>query len=268
MNNGSASNAATIPVDGLFSDGAQLQDALTGATYSVSGGNVAITLAARTGVVLMPAPVNVDLVPPVASITTTPPANGHGWINTSPVTVNLSGTDSGSGVQQLRYWINNGAVTVAAGGSASTQISGAGTNSVGLRALDNAGNVSPLATAAVNIDLTPPAVSVSASPSSLWPPNGKMVPVTVSGSVADILSGVDPSTAAFAVVDEYGSVQPTGPVSLGPRGSYSFTVLLQASRNGNDMDGRQYTITISAKDLAGNVGSAATIVTVPHDQGH
>ena len=39
---------------------------------------------------------------------------------------------------------------------------------------------------------------------------------------------------------------------LGAGGSYSFTVILQASRNGNDMDGRQYSITVSAKDFAGN----------------
>jgi hypothetical protein len=268
MNNGSSSNAASVPVATLFGEGTQLQDAISGANYSVSGGNVAITLAARSGIVLLPAPVNVDLVPPVASLTTTPAANGHGWINTSPVTVNLSATDSGSGVEQLRYWVNNGPVTVAAGSSASTEISGAGTNSVGLRALDNAGNISTLASLAVNVDLTPPALSISASPSSLWPPNGKMVPVAVSGSISDTLSGVDPNSAAFAVVDEYGTVQPNGPVSVGPGGSYSFTVMLQASRNGNDQDGRQYKITVSAKDLAGNVGSAATIVTVPHDQGH
>ena len=268
LNNGSSSNAATIPVAGLFSDGAQLQDAISGATYSVSGGNVAVTLAADTGVVLLPAPVNVDLVPPVGSITTNPTANGNGWINASPVTVNLSATDSGSGVQQLRYWINNGPVTVVTGSSASTQISGQGTNSVSLRALDNAGNISSLVSQPVNIDLTPPAVSVSARPSSLWPANGKMVSVTVSGAITDNVSGVNPTTAAFAVVDEYGTVQPNGPVTLGSGGSYAFTVSLQASRNGNDTDGRQYTITVSAQDLAGNVGSAATVVTVPHDQRH
>ena len=237
-------------------------------TYSVSGDNVALTLAARTGVVLLPAPVNVDLVPPIASITTTPPANGNGWLNTSPVTVNLSATDSGSGVEQLRYWVDNGPVTVVAGSGGATQISGQGTNSVGLRALDNAGNISSLASLAVNIDLTPPAVSVSANPSSLWPANGKMVPVTISGTMTDNLSGVDSSTAAFNVVDEYGSIQPSGPVSLGAGGSYSFTVSLKASRNGNDQDGRHYTITVSAQDLAGNPGSAATSVIVPHDQGH
>jgi hypothetical protein len=82
------------------------------------------------------------------------------------------------------------------------------------------------------------------------------------------LSGVDLSTAAFSVVDEYGLVQPSGPVTLGTGGSYSFTVSLQASRLNSDKDGRQYTIKVSAKDLAGNAGSATTIVTVLHDQKH
>jgi hypothetical protein len=212
--------------------------------------------------------VNVDLIPPVESITTNPSANGNGWINSSPVIVNLSATDSGSGVQQLRYWINSGAVTVVAGSSASTQISGEGKNSADLHALDNAGNISSLVSQSVNIDLTPPAVNVSASPSSIWPPTGNMVPVTVSGTITDNLSGVAPGTAAFAVVDEYGSIHPSGPITLGLGGSYSFTVSLQASRNGNDQDGRQYMISVSAKDLAGNLGSASTIVTVPHDQAH
>jgi Big-like domain-containing protein len=142
-----------------------------------------------------------------------------------------------------------------------------GSYNAGLRAIDNAGNISELATTAFGIDTTPPVSAVSANPSSLWPPNGKMVPVTVAGTITDSLSGVNPGTAAYAVVDEYGTVQPSGPVSLGSLGHYSFTILLQASCNGNDRNGRHYTITVSASDYAGNVGSAATTVTVPHDQG-
>jgi len=161
MNNGAASNTATVPVNGLFPDGTVLQDAISGTTYSVSGGNVSITLAAITGALLLPNPVSVDLTPPTAQITTIPSANGNGWINSSPVTVNFSASDSGSGVQQLRYWIDNGAVTSVAGSSASTQISGEGTNTAAMRALDNAGNISPLVSAGVNIDLTPPSVSVT-----------------------------------------------------------------------------------------------------------
>jgi hypothetical protein len=120
----------------------------------------------------------------------------------------------------------------------------------------------------VPVDTTPPALNVSARPSRLWPPNGKMVSVTVSGMITDSSSGVDPTTATFSVADEYGSVQPTGPVSLGPGGSYLFTILLEASRLGGDKNGRQYTITVSAEDLAGNPGSASTVVTVPHDEGN
>lgn len=264
MNNGSARNRASVPVNGLFPDGTQLQDAPSGAKYSVRGGQVAITLAPWTGVVLLPSPVGVDLVPPIASITTAPPPDGHGWINSSPVTVNLSATDSGSGAQQLRYWINDGPVTVAAGSSASTQVRGQGISSVGLRALDPAGNISLLVTQAVNIDLRPPTVSISANPSSLSPTNGE-VPVTISGVITDSLSGVDPGAAAFHVVDEYGQIQPSGRVSLGPGGSYSFTISLPASRNDNDKNGRQYTITVGADDLADNLGLASVVVTVPHN---
>jgi len=69
----------------------------------------------------------------------------------------------------------------------------------------------------------------------------------------------------MTVTDKDGLVQPSGTVTLASNGSYSFIIQLQASQNGNDKDGRQYTITVSAQDNAGNTGSAATGVTVPHD---
>ena len=115
----------------------------------------------------------------------------------------------------------------------------------------------------------PPTISISANPSSLWPPNGKSVPVTVSGTITDSGSGVNPSTLACKVVDSYGLVQPACSVgSLGAGGAYSFTVSLVASRNGNDKNGRTYTISVSASDYAGNSASVSTAVIVPHDQGN
>jgi hypothetical protein len=116
------------------------------------------------------------------------------------------------------------------------------------------------------VDTAPPALSVSVHPSRLWPPNGQMVSVAVSGTITDNNSRVDATTAIFSVADEYGHIQASGPVSLGSGGSYLFTISLQASRRGNDRDGRQYTIRVSAEDLAGNPGSTSTVVTVPHDQ--
>lgn len=116
-------------------------------------------------------------------------------------------------------------------------------------------------------DTTPPVITLSATPKILWPPNGKMVPVTVSGTITDTGSGVNANSAAYSVKDEYGEVQPMGAITLGPGGNYSFTVLLQASRRGSDLDGRRYTITVRAKDNAGNGGSKTRAVIVPHDRG-
>jgi hypothetical protein len=95
-----------------------------------------------------------------------------------------------------------------------------------------------------------------------------MVPVTISGTITDTGSGVNLSSGSFAVSDEYGTVQPSGTFTINPDGTYLFTVNLEASRRGSDKNGRQYTISVFAKDNAGNLGSSSIIVTVPHDQGH
>jgi hypothetical protein len=114
----------------------------------------------------------------------------------------------------------------------------------------------------------PPAVTISANPTTLWPPDGALVPVTISGAITDAGGSVNASTAAYAVKDEYGQVQPSGPIILSSGGKYSITVWLQASRDGNDKNGRKYTITVSAKDNNDQLGSASTVVTVAHDRRH
>jgi hypothetical protein len=119
---------------------------------------------------------------------------------------------------------------------------------------------------ALPVPTPPPVVTIRATPATLWPPNGRLVPVTITGTITDAGGGVNASTAAYAVTDEYKLVQPSGHINL-VNGSYTFTIQLQASRNSNDTDGRQYIISVSAQDNVGNTGSAATGVLVPHDQG-
>ncbi len=267
LNNGSSTNSPVIPVGAYYSDGTTLEDALSGATYSVSGGNVSLSLNAMSGVVLLPYPASVDVTPPTGSITLHPPANANGWNNSSPVGVTITGSDpGGSGVSQIRYWVDGGSVVVSTTSPVSTSVSGQGRHTVAARVIDKAGNISALISAAVNIDLTPPVIIIAATPSSLWPPNGKSVPVTVSGAITDALSGVDPGSVSVRVSDSEGQINLTEPVRIGSGGAYSFTVSLVAARAGTDKNGRQYTITVTGKDLAGNVGSASTIVTVPHNQ--
>lgn len=113
---------------------------------------------------------------------------------------------------------------------------------------------------------TPPSVSCAATPNTLWPPNGQSVLVTVLGVITPGTSALVSGGTTYAVVDEYGQVQPNGSIALGVGGNYSFGVSLIAARNGNDKDGRTYTIMVHAVDQVGNVGSCVAVVTVPHDQ--
>jgi hypothetical protein len=187
LNNGTASNTASIPVNRIFPDGTQLHDALSGNHYSVTAGAVQVSLAARTGVLLVPNGRRDNFAAPAASIRLGSSANGSGWSNT-PVNVELSASDSGVGIAQLRYWIEDGAVNVARGQSASFTLANEGAYSVGLRAIDNAGYVSQQATQVVRIDLHPPVVTVTGVRQGASYPMGR---VPVSGcSTSDALSGV------------------------------------------------------------------------------
>ena len=120
---------------------------------------------------------------------------------------------------------------------------------------------------ALLVDHEPPAITLLASPSVLAPPTSQPVPVAVSGQISDDLSGVDRSTAVFTIRDGDGIVQPSTPILVGASGRYSFTVALAASGSGSAPGARHYRITVSARDVAGNTGSAAATVVVPHDQG-
>ena len=117
------------------------------------------------------------------------------------------------------------------------------------------------------VDYTPPVITASADPATLWPPRGQMVLVTVSGTMTDDLSGVNRDSALFSVEDEYGAITPGGSITVAENGAYSFTVLLEARRDGSDTDGRLYTIHLSVQDQAGNTGLASMTVVVPHDEG-
>ena len=52
MNNAATANIATIPVGAYFADGTILTDALGGNSYTVSGGNITLTLPARSGAII------------------------------------------------------------------------------------------------------------------------------------------------------------------------------------------------------------------------
>ena len=205
-----------------------------------------------------------DSSAPVTTAAVSGPAGSNGWYRGS-VQVALTATDAGGGTPSTHYSLDGGPTLPY---SSPFGVSGDRIHSLSFFSVDASGNREALNTLAIKIDGTAPTVSAGVQPTSLWPPNGRSATVTVSGTVADVTSGIDPVSARFSVVDEYGQVQPSGPVSIGAGGRYTAAVTLVASRNGNDKDGRTYSIVVRVHDNAGNLGTASAVVRVPHDQGH
>lgn len=157
--------------------------------------------------------------------------------------------------------IVSGGVAVTISGAVNTSV--LGTYTLTYRAADAAGNVATMTRTVTVVDTTAPVVTDAASPNILlWSPNKTMTPVTISGTVTD----VSLSSTTYQVVDEYGLVQPSGTVAVGANGGYSFVIKLEAYRNGNDANGRLYTVKVTARDAGGRATTAVTYVTVPHNQ--
>ena len=141
-----------------------------------------------------------------------------------------------------------------------------GTSVVVATASDFAGNTASAFFHVTVEDTTAPAIgSLAASPSVLWPPNHHMVPVKLTADVRDAVG-----VMATRIVSVASSEPPDGNGSgkAGPDWEVTgdMTLDLRAERNGGG-GGRVYTITVESRDAAGNVGTAAAIVLVPHDQG-
>jgi hypothetical protein len=141
-----------------------------------------------------------------------------------------------------------------------------GTTTVTCQASDTA---SPANTATTTFTVTvvadtiAPTITDSVTPSLLWPPDGAMVAVTVTGIANDGQSGM--ATITWKVVDEYRQIEPSGSFSA-VNGAFSFQITLQRYRRGSDKDGRRYSIIVTAVDKVGNQKQATPIIVNVHDQ--
>jgi uncharacterized repeat protein (TIGR01451 family) len=129
---------------------------------------------------------------------------------------------------------------------------------------DPSNNSSTTTTTASNP--APVITGAAADPSVLWPPNHKMVNVTVSYEVMDNCP-LPPGSCTLTVTSNE-PVDGEGDGHTSPDWIVldDHHVLLRAERAGNG-NGRIYTITITCTDSGGNSSSESVTVTVPHDRG-
>lgn len=201
-----------------------------------------------------PAPPGGDTTAPTTTAALSGTLGSGGWYR-SAVTVTLCATDPDSNVHSTSYRVDGGTTQTYAG---PFTVSGDGGHTVKFWSVDCSGNTEVAASHSFGIDTRSPAVSESASLARL---RGKPV-ATVSGKIGDALSGLDPSTATYAVSDQYGQITPGGPLTLDGDGTYSLTITLGRPTRGDQE--RTFEITIHASDLAGNAGSGTVLLVVTH----
>ena len=137
-----------------------------------------------------------------------------------------------------------------------------GTNRVTVSVSDLSGNQTSCESSIIVQDTVRPVITkATVSTDSLWPPNNKMVPVTVRVTARDACCVADWRIVSVTSNESVGDTAPDW-IITGKHG-----LSLRAERNGRG-DGRVYTIRVQAQDCAGNVSRPATLtVTVPRDQG-
>ena len=163
----------------------------------------------------------------------------------------------------VRFSANATDLDDAAGPVTCTRPSGStfsfGTTTVVCSSTDTHNNTGSTSFKVLVRDTTPPAITaVTPSQTSLWPPNKKMVPISVAVTATDLVT-VSPACQITSVAsNESGSGEwlITG----------ALTLQLQADRLGTG-NGRIYTISVTCTDAAGNASGRSTTVIVPHDQG-
>ena len=203
--------------------------------------------------------------PPTTTATVSPasPDGANGWYITSP-TLSLAGVAGCAALDRTEYSLDNGATWQTYAGPIS--ISQEGIVTVLFRSVDATGTTEPAQSLTFMVDLTAPTAGLTANPSTIWPPTGRMTRVSIAGNGADAGSGL--SQVSYVVTDEYGMPLSIDNRSLtGNSANWNETLFVQALRNGDDRDGRLYTVVATVTDAAGRTANATATIVVLHDAG-
>lgn len=115
-----------------------------------------------------------------------------------------------------------------------------------------------------NVDTTPPTLSISLTPDTIWPPNHKMVLINANISVTDN-SDLTPEVKLVTITCNE-PIDANSDISGVDFGTNDRSFYIRSDRKGKQKQGRVYTVTYSATDASGNVGTNSATITIPHDR--
>lgn len=119
-------------------------------------------------------------------------------------------------------------------------------------------------------DVTPPDLTITLTPDTLWPANHRLAPVSANVRATDD-TDPNPTVTLLSITSsepDTGTGDGDDPQDIQEAafGTDDREFLLRAERAGKG-PGRVYTVTYQARDAAGNTATASTQVSVPHDKG-
>ena len=200
----------------------------------------------------------VDTAPPVVTITapTTVEATSPAG---APVTFTATATDN----------VDVTVTTTCSPASGSTFP--LGTTTVTCTATDAAGNTGKASIVITVQDTTPPAMTCTVDPASLWPPNHRLIPVQAQVTVSDSASGAPGGFILRSVTSNepdngLGDGDTANDIQAFLIGTADTTGQLRAERSAGGR-GRTYSLAFEARDLAGNLAVCTAVVAVPQNQG-
>lgn len=207
-----------------------------------------------------------DSAPPETSITGGP-AEGS-FVSGPTATLAFSGSDDTTATSDLTFECSfDGGVFAPCGTPYLTGPQPDGRHTFSVRARDLAGNVDATpATRTWTIDTVAPSVTCEPSAAELWPPNHRLVPISVTLNGGDANGPVSVSLVSVASSQADSGLGPEdvpNDVQGWTKDTDDRTGLLRAERFD---EARTYALTYRADDLAGNTARCSVIVQVPKNR--
>ena len=247
---GFLTNQPSIPVSGTVTDAGTVVEVnvngqpamLTGTTFTASvilaeGANIInVTARDEPGILARRRSAAGGRGPPTLTLAAAPPDP----TNSRTLALSVSATDAVTPAEQIQYAFSldseTGYGSYAAVPAASFDVTVDGPHTIRIKARDQAGNESPALAVTVRVNTVPPAVTIGAPTPAFLTKQGSM---TVSGAVnaSSALTSVTVNGQAAALVGNL------------------FTAVVTLAEGSN-------TITVTARDAAGNLGTAAVAGTL------